>query len=164
MFHALTHKQAQQLHPKEYKELKSKSRSVKPFSMLKIGYELCELIQSDRGTFSFADMLAGKAPAEDSIEDKLQRFRKNAMASLCAGRASVPLQDIPEVLIDQRRKNLEKDETERTRFKSLTPEQQDQETQDLLRQLAGPGFMAFAPDKKTREMCKKAGVKTIGGF
>jgi len=163
MFYVLTHERAKQLHPKEYGELKSKN-SKTPFDKFKIGYELSEKVEA----FSITDVLSGKAHSSinDSVEDKLQTFRKNARVSLTVkGRGiyrGVPLQEIPEMLIDQRRKSLEKEEVERNHFKSLTPEQQEQETVELLKQLAGPGFVAVAPDKKMSSMCKKAGVRIIG--
>jgi hypothetical protein len=157
MFHSLTHEQAKRDYPKEYQALLTQYKGKKSFKDLKIGYDLVEMIQG----CSFADMLAGKGKEPSTIKDKMKEFEKNARVSLQAGRLYEPLQKIPQVFIDQRRAGLEKDETERKRYASLTPEQQDQETLGLLKQLAGPGFVCLNPDDRHRKLCARAGVKTI---
>jgi len=157
MFHSLTHEQAKRDHPKEYQTLLAKHKGKQSFKDLKIGYELVEMIQG----CSFGDMLAGRGREPTTIEDKIKEFKKNARVSLKVGRLYESLQEIPKIFIDQRRADQEKHVAERKRFESLSPEQQNQETLGLLKQLAGPGFVCINPDANLDNLCNRAGVKTI---
>jgi len=160
----VTHEQASTLHPTEYASLKVqfagiKSKSYKGFEKLSLSYAMCERVEGG----SLADIFKPRAVL--TIEDKMKAFLKNAFVSLEAstGRLSrqVALANIPQSIQDARRASLEKEDKEHKRFEKLTPAEKEKETTELLKQLAGSGFVAVNPTGMLRRASKAAGVKII---
>jgi hypothetical protein len=94
-----------------------------------------------------ASSFGGIAPYDklNTIEDKLA-FRLSQCSSYlyatCKANYCVALPVNPKKLIEKLREHIEKETAERKRVESLTPEQCQAETEDLLKQLRGqPGFL-----------------------
>jgi hypothetical protein len=147
----------------QFSNVKSKSFQGKKFKDLSLYYDMFVVVQG----CSFADMLAGPRCShhEPTVEERVQELRKNARVYLVAStgnlRWDVPLKDLPKSIEDKYRGQYEKDEAERRRFEALSPEDKEAETTELLRQLAGPGFMAVNPTGMAARAAKTAGIRII---
>lgn len=149
----ISYEEAFARHPKEVEQIilklrrgKSKARLL-PAQELQWSYECCVRID---GSGSLADLLAGNIPKkkelslEDQVQDEVSRTGTMLMANHGRWRNSEPVPNPPEVAI-RVRERLETDARERARFNALTPEQQDQERNELLRELSkSPGFMCVS--------------------
>ena len=152
----LTYDEAFKRHPSEVERItlklrrgKSKARLI-PAQELEWSYECCVRIE---GSGSLADVLSGamskrlkkEAQSIDAlVEDEVRRTGTVLKASLGRWGDSAAVHNPPEVAIKVRER-LEADAQEKARFNALTPEQQNAERNELLRQLSrSPGFMCVS--------------------
>lgn len=135
---------------KEFQEKKEKSKAkgaLVSLDKFKFSFEVAERIQS----YNFSDILSGKVlkdqkKAEKTVEEQLQNRLKNVSVwvSASSGRYllnSETLKEIPKQIEDNYRRMIQKQEDEKKRIESLTPEERDEETAAALKELRkDPGF------------------------
>lgn len=125
---------------------KSKQRNASPSDM-KWSLEWAQMIPG--GGFNLTDIISGRvprpAPKPETAEGRWEQVRQNIGASLAGsiGRWwwSVKIQEVPEEIRNQYITKYEEDIAEEHRVAGLTDEERDAETEALLNQLRGPGFM-----------------------
>ena len=130
---------------KKFQERKEKSKakgSFIPFDKFEFSFEIAERIQCH----TLGDIFSGKALKDQkkeinlTIDEQLQKRLKNlsvwisaSCGQYCLG--SDTLKEIPEQVKDQYRKSIQEQEDERKRVEALTPEERNEETQRLLKEL-----------------------------
>lgn len=153
----ITYEQALREYPKEVDEIirkirkgRSKHKNAAPETLT---WEFNWGVRID--ACSFEDILSGKAhadqrrEAEKTIDEKVNDYASRCSVILQAWRekmfaGSERLEPVPSQILAQYRKQLEKTLEEQTRFNDLTPKEQQEELEDLIDQLRGPGFVALS--------------------
>jgi hypothetical protein len=98
---------------------------------------------------SFDDVIKsiGKKKQELEIDKKLTNYARNCSVVIAATKGrwygSSSVIETPEEVIDQQRKAFEKDMTDQKRFNAQSPDEQEKEINDLLKELGkSQGFCA----------------------
>lgn len=156
---ATTYKEVLKDYPyiiEQLEKIKSRSRAKaakEPLEKYEFSYEVCERITC----CSFGDLISGKAQEDrikkaemilqERLDDSLSRLGISVSASFsraCFRSDGIRFDNSisrPKVIVDCYRKQHEENIKEEERAASLTPEEREAETEELLKQLRGPGFM-----------------------
>lgn len=155
------YKTAKKRYPKEVEEVtkkvragKSKHRNSDP-NLWAWGFSWGVRIEGAIGGGDFMKMITGemefpKAEEPKTADEEVADYARRAMVRLAAkvnGKAetgSTKQIEFPDEIGEMLRKDFKKQAAEKARFDALTPEEQQRETNGILRQLGrSPGFMAI---------------------
>jgi hypothetical protein len=160
MWLEIDYKTAKKRYPKEVAEVikkvragKSKHRNSDP-NLWAWGFSWCVMIEGGISGHDFAKMIAGEKPfpeaeKEKPIEAEVKDYARRATVHLSAkiGKTQWGSPDsikFPEEIAEMIRKDRKERNAEKARFNALSPEEQDRETNELLRQASrSPGFVAI---------------------
>lgn len=138
---------------KRVKAGKSKHRNSNP-NLWAWGFSWSVMIEGGISGADFVKMIAGeeefpKAKEEMPIETEVKDYARRASVHLAAkiGKAEWsshnPI-EFPEEIAEMLRKDRKKEDAEKARFNALSPEEQNREMNELLRQASrSPGFVAI---------------------
>lgn len=159
----IAYKTAKKRYPKEVDEVvkkvksgKSKHRNSNP-NLWAWGFSWCVMIEGAINGADFMKMIAGekefpKSEKEKPIEAEVKDYARRATVHLGAKIGKTewgspnPIK-FPEEIAEMLRKDRKEQDAEKARFNALSPEEQNRETNELLRQASrSPGFMAIGMD------------------
>lgn len=156
----ISYKTAKKRYPKEVDEVikkvksgKSKHRNSNP-NLWAWGFSWCVMIEGGIRGDDFAKMIAGEKefpkPEKDKpIEAEVKDYARRATVHLAAkiGKTQWGSPDpieFPEEIAEMLRKDRKEQDAEKARFNALSPEEQNREMDELLRQASlSPGFVAI---------------------
>jgi hypothetical protein len=141
-------------HPKEVKKLQEEAaKKLKKSKAKNKGTDISELLWYydtwyEAASSTLADLFSKKASKPMSFEEEFQDSCKKTGVDLCCtmkgAYAKEKLSVLPEKIVNNIKEDLQKSWAEKERFDSLTPEQQQKEEEDILKELSKySGFRAF---------------------
>lgn len=163
MWLEISYKAAKKRYPKEVAEIvkkvksgKSKHRNSAP-ELWAWGFSWCVMIEGGINGLDLAKMIAGEKEfpereKEKPIEAEVKDYARRATVHLAAkiGKAEWGSSDpvkFPEEIAEMLRKDRKEQDAEKARFNALSPEDQNREINDTLRELGrSPGFVAIGMD------------------
>lgn len=160
MWLEISYKTAKKRYPKEVAEVikkvkagKSKHRNSAP-ELWAWGFSWCVMIEGGINGLDLAKMIAGekefpKREKEKPIEAEVKDYARRATVHLGAKIGKTewgspePIK-FPEEISEMLRKDRKEQDAEKARFNALSPEEQNREMNELLRQASrSPGFVAI---------------------
>ena len=108
----------------------------------------CEEITGDH---SIEDIFSGKRAQDEfekskrgtkeKVDDIVSRTQASLGARMPGAYVSAELEEVPQVLRDEIHNRVLKDEAEQARVDAMSPEERQQNIEELLGELRGPGFI-----------------------
>jgi len=93
------------------------------------------------GTRARDEAEKSRRPTKEKVDDIVSRTHASLGAKCIGAHVTIELEEIPQVLRDDIHNGVLKEEAEQARVDAMTPEEREQDIQELLGQLRGPGFI-----------------------